>query len=66
MNTTTKLCLTLIACAFAAAYITVVSRPLPPALAAQQMCQSSSYQPGYPPGYPPCYMPAPTIASLLP
>ncbi len=61
MNTTTKLCLTLIACAFAAAYITVVSRPLPPALAAHQMCQSS-----YQPGYPPCYMPAPTIASLLP
>ncbi|MDT4863142.1 hypothetical protein FQZ97_978350 [compost metagenome] len=57
MKSKTKICLLLIAGAFATAYFGIVTRPLPPTLAAQQLCNAS---------YPSCYIPVPTFASLLP
>ena len=57
MKTRKKLCLTLLACAFDAAYAAMMMRPLPQPLAATNYCQ---------PTYPACYIPVPTIATLLP
>ncbi|WAG80204.1 hypothetical protein LMK08_05915 [Metapseudomonas furukawaii] len=57
MKKKSKLCLLLIAGAFAAAYLGIITRPLPPPLALHQLCTTT---------YQPCYMPVPTFASLLP
>ncbi|MCY1281115.1 hypothetical protein D9M68_576570 [compost metagenome] len=57
MKTRKKICLTVLTCAFAAAYVAMMTRPLPPPLAATQYCQ---------PNYPACYIPVPTIGSMLP
>ena len=52
-----KICLTVLTCAFVAAYVAMMTRPLPSTLATTQYCQ---------PHYPSCYIPVPTIGSLLP
>lgn len=57
MKTTTRFCLTLIVCAFAAAYVAAVTRPLPVPLSMAYYCQ---------PNYQPCYMPVPSSMRLLP
>ncbi|WP_280287171.1 hypothetical protein [Pseudomonas sp. BN417] len=57
MKTRKKICLTVLSCAFVAAYVAMMTRPLPSSLAATQYCQ---------PHYPACYIPVPTIGSLLP
>ncbi|WP_336335099.1 hypothetical protein [Pseudomonas putida] len=57
MKTTTRFCLTLITCAFVAAYAALLARPLPVSLSVTYYCQ---------PGYQTCYMPVPGALRLLP
>ncbi|HGY9627959.1 hypothetical protein WCE02_08265 [Pseudomonas juntendi] len=57
MKTTTRCCLTLIVCAFAAIYVAALTRPLPMPLSVAYYCQ---------PNFQPCYMPVPSAMRLLP
>ncbi|WP_194790314.1 hypothetical protein [Pseudomonas sp. UFMG81] len=52
---TTRICLALTVCAFAAAYVAALTRPLPMPLV--YYCQ---------PGYVNCWMPVPGVMRLLP
>ncbi|AOE83849.1 hypothetical protein [Pseudomonas sp. TCU-HL1] len=48
MTIKTKLCLTFLGCAFAAAYLSLLARPLPPQLAGLNQCHPSTQS---------CYVP---------